>query len=79
MIRTRKGVTTIHVLLAVIAVLLLLNLARSLSHPAQAADSKYGRYAIGAFAFTEGDGDAYSGYYLLDTETGSVSHYKTSE
>jgi hypothetical protein len=79
MIRTRQGATTVHVLLAVIAVLLLLNLVHGLSQPAQAEDGKYGRYAIGAFAFSEDDGDCYSGYYLVDTETGSVSHYRTFE
>jgi hypothetical protein len=79
MIRTRRGVTTTHVLLAVIAVLLLLNLVHSLARPARAADNGYGRYAIGAFAYQDEDGDPYSGYYLVDTETGSVSHYTRSE
>ena len=79
MTRSQKGVTTIQVLLAVIAILLFLNLVHALSQPARAADN-IGRYAIGAFAYQEEDGDPRSGYYILDTRTGSVtSHYTTFE
>ena len=79
MIHTQKGATTIQVLLAVIAVLLFLNLVHALSHPAYAEDDYYGRYAIGAFGVQDEDGDPYSGYYVVDTHSGSVSHYSRSE
>ena len=80
MIRTQKGATTVQVLLAVIAVLLFLNLVHGLSQPVQAQDDDTGRYAIGAFAYQEEDGDPYSGYYIIDTRSGHVtSHYSTFE
>ena len=78
MLRAQKGITTTHVLLAIVAVLLLLNLVHSLPRPAQAQEDQAGRYAIGAYAFTEKDGDARSGYYVIDTRYGQVTTHSTS-
>ena len=78
MIRTRKGAAAIEVLLAVIAILLVLNLLHGIGQPAQ-AQREAGRYAIGAFAYQDEDGKPHSGYYRLDTRSGFTIHRTKSE
>ena len=63
---------TLKVLLVVVIVLLAANLVVQLSRPALAAD-EVGRYAISAFAWVEDDGDVDSGYYVIDTRSGSTT------
>ncbi len=70
----KAGDVTLKLLLALTIVLLLANLVVLLSRPATAADV-VGRYAISAFAWVEPDGDVDSGYYVIDTTSGSVSSY----
>ena len=71
-------------LLCIIALLLFLNLAHSLStsRPAMAVsgNGEIGRYQIGAWA-TQGAGSvaSHTGYYILDTATGKVVASKGEE
>lgn len=69
-----KSDATLKLLLLAVVVLLFANLIVQLSRPAIAAD-EYGRYAISAFAWVDKDGHADSGYYVIDTRTGSVSSH----